>query len=56
MYVGGAVLLRNFPFVEWVRVTLLTRFRERAILPFLIIGRVDSSIRDFISQSGIFVW
>ena len=31
MYVGGVVLLRNFPFVGEVRLTVLTRFRERAI-------------------------
>jgi len=31
MYVGGVVLLRNFPFVGEVRLTVLMRFRERAI-------------------------
>jgi hypothetical protein len=31
MYVGGVVLLRNFPLVGEVRLTVLTRSRERAI-------------------------
>jgi len=31
MYVGGVLLLRNFPFVGEVRLTVLTRFGERAI-------------------------
>jgi len=28
MYVGGVVLLRNFPFVGEVRLAVLTRFRD----------------------------
>ena len=34
MYVGGVVLLRNFPFVGEFRLTVLTRLRERAIRSF----------------------
>jgi len=40
MYVGGVVLLRNFPFVGEVRLTVLTRFRERAIRSYRTIDRV----------------
>jgi len=47
MYVGGAVLLRNFPFVKEVRLTVLTRLRERAIRSFRTIGRVGPGKRDF---------
>jgi len=39
MYVGGVVLLRNFPFVGEVRLTVSTRFRERAIRSFQAIDR-----------------
>ena len=50
MYVGGVVLLRNFPFVGEVRLTVLTRRSYRTI------GRVGPSKRDFTSQSEIIVW
>jgi hypothetical protein len=56
MYVGGVVLLRNFPFEGEVRLTVLTRFRERAIRSYRTIGRVGPSKRDFTSQSEIIVW
>ena len=56
MYVGGVVLLRNFPFVGEVRLTVLTRFRERAIRSYRTIDRVGPSKRDFTSQSEIIVW
>jgi len=56
MYVGGVVLLRNFPFVGEVRLTVLTRFRERAIRSYRTIERVGPSKRDFTSQSEIIVW
>jgi hypothetical protein len=58
MYVGGVVLLRNFPFVGEVRLTVLARFRERAIRSYRTIDRVGptSSKRDFTSQSEIIVW
>jgi hypothetical protein len=49
------VLLRNFPFVG-VRLTVLTRFRERAIRSYRTIDRVGPSKRDFTSQSEINVW
>jgi len=39
MYVGGVVLLRNFPFVGEVRLTVLTRFRERAIRSYRTIDK-----------------
>ena len=59
MYVGGVVLLRNFPFVGEVRLTVLPYyldfFRERAIRSYRTIGRVGSSKRDFTSQSEIIV-
>ena len=55
MYVGGVVLLRNFPFVGEVRLTVLTRFRERAIRSYRTIDRVGPSERDFTSQSEIIV-
>ena len=42
MYVGGVVLLRNFPFVGG-RLTVLTRFRERAIRSYRTIDRVGPS-------------
>ena len=48
MYVGGFVLLRNFPFVGEVRLTVLTRFRERAIRSYRTIDRVGPSKRDSI--------
>jgi hypothetical protein len=56
MYLGGVVLLRNFPFVGEVRLTVLTGFRERAIRSYRTIGRVGPSKRDFTSQSEIIVW
>jgi hypothetical protein len=56
MYVGGVVLLRNFPFVGEVRLTVLTRFRERAIRSYRTIDRVGPSKRAFTSQSEIIVW
>jgi len=56
MYVGGVVLLRNFPFVGEVRLAVLTRFRERAIRSYRTIDRVGPSKRDFTSQSEIIVW
>jgi len=56
MYVGGVVLLRNFPFVGEVRLTVLTRFRERAIRSYRTIDRVGPSKCDFTSQSEIIVW
>ena len=34
------MLLRNFPFVGEVRLTVLTRFRERAIRSYRTIDRV----------------
>jgi len=40
MYVGGVVLLRNFPFVEEARLAVLTRFRERAMRSFQTTDRV----------------
>jgi len=53
------VLLRNFPFVGEVRLTVLPYyldfFRERAIRSYRTIGRVGSSKRDFTSQSEIIV-
>ena len=55
MYVGGVVFLRNFPFVGEVRLTVLTRFRERAIRSYRTIDRVGPSERDFTSQSEIIV-
>ena len=39
MYVGGVVLLRNFPFVGEVRLTVLARLRERAIRSFRAINK-----------------
>jgi len=45
------VLLRNFPFVGEVRLTVLTRLRERAIRSFRTIDRMGPSKRDFTSQS-----
>ena len=42
MYVGGVVLLRNFPFVGEVRLTVLTRFRERAIRSYRTIDKSES--------------
>jgi hypothetical protein len=42
MYVGGVVLLRNFPFVGEVRLTVLTRFRERAIRSYRTIDTLLS--------------
>jgi hypothetical protein len=51
MYVGGVVLLRNFPFVGEVRLTVLTRLRERAIRSYWTTDRVGPSKRDFTSQS-----
>jgi hypothetical protein len=56
MYVGGAVLLRIFPFVGEFRLTVLTRLRERAIRSFRTIDRVGPSKRDFTPQSEIIVW
>ena len=56
MYVGGVVLLRNFPFVGEVRLTVSTRFRERAIRSSRAIGGVGPSKQDFTSQSEIIVW
>jgi hypothetical protein len=53
MYVGGVLLLRNFPFVGEVRLTVLTRFGERAIRSYRTIDRVGPSKRDFTSQSEI---
>ena len=47
------MLLRNFPFVGEVRLTVLTRFRERAIRSYRTIDRVGPSKRDFTSQSEI---
>ena len=49
------MLLRNFPFVGEVRLTVLTRFRERAIRSYRTIDRVGPSERDFTSQSEIIV-
>ena len=42
MYLGGVVLLTNFPFVGEVRLTVLTRLRERAIRSF---RTIDSNAR-----------
>jgi len=56
MYVGGVVLLRNFPFMGEVRLTVLTRSRERAVRSYRTIDRVGPSKRDFTSQSEIIVW
>ena len=39
------MLLRNFPFVGEVRLTVLTRFRERAIRSYRTIDRVGPSKR-----------
>jgi len=47
---------RNFPIVGEVRLTVLTRFRERAVRSFRTIDRVGPSKRDFTSQSEIIVW
>ena len=55
MYVGGVVLLRNFPFVGEVRLTVLTRFRERAIRSYRTIDRLGPSKGDFTSQVVIIV-
>jgi hypothetical protein len=46
MYVGGVVLLRNFPFVGEVRLTVLTRFIERAIRSYRTIDRVGTYLPD----------
>ena len=46
MYVGGVVLLRNFPFVGEVRLAVLTRFRERAIRSYRTIGRLWARFRE----------
>ena len=56
MYVGGVLLLRIFPFVGEVRLTVLTRFKERAAQSFRTIDRVGPSKRDFKSRSEIIVW
>ena len=50
------MLLRNFPFVGEVRITVSTRFRERAIRSYWTTDRVGPSKRDFTSQSEIIVW
>ena len=50
------MLLRNFPFVGEVRITVSTRFRERAIRSYRTIDRVGPSKCDFTSQSEIIVW
>ena len=41
------MLLRNFPFVGEVRLTVLTRFSEWAIRSYRTIDRVGPSKRDF---------
>ena len=50
------MLLRNFPFVGEVRLTVLTRFRERAMRSYRTNDRVGPSKRDFTLQSDIIVW
>ena len=45
MYVGGVVLLRNFPFEGEIRLTVLTRFRERAVRSF---RSTDSMLEEII--------
>jgi len=40
------VLLRNFPFVGEVRLTVLTRFIERAIRSYRTIDRVGTYLPD----------
>jgi len=50
MYVGGVVLLRNFPFVGEVRLTVLTRFRERAIRSYRTIDRVGVVVIVYLSK------
>jgi len=49
------MLLRNFPFVGKLRLTVSTIFRERAIRSFRTIDRVGPSKRDFTSQSKVIV-
>ena len=49
-------VLKDFPFVGEVRLTVLTRLRERAMSSFRTIDGVGPSERDFASQSEIIVW
>ena len=49
MYVGGVVLLRNFPFVGEVRLTVLTRFRERAIRSYRTIDNIADVLETYAS-------
>ena len=54
MYVGGVVLLRNFPFVGEVRLTVLARFRERAIRSYRTIDTAFSrQIRNKVRENRV---